>query len=172
MTSVLHLFNAEYSVGLVPSTYPYSALKSPHASHPITDPLQSSQSFQIIHDGACFLRRDKIRMVASWQKAMQNLHVCWKEEDDTNCGKCGKCVRKILGFRANKLEVPPCFDYIPTNLDILFLGLTPVSELQEILDLAEKNEVDEPWVKLLKFNILLHRFRGKFSQLGQLFSLS
>jgi bacterioferritin-associated ferredoxin len=76
----------------------------------ITDPLLSSLSFAIVHDGAEQHRVGKARALAAWPEALRNLRVCWAGRSaDTNCGRCEKCVRTILEFRAAGVPCPPCF---------------------------------------------------------------
>ncbi|MBD0346964.1 MAG: hypothetical protein ICV63_19485, partial [Coleofasciculus sp. Co-bin14] len=77
VASTLMLFQAGYHIGLIPSSDCYNAMELPYGSNPITDPLLSSQNFQIVHDGASFTRIDKIREISNWSDVLQNLRVCW-----------------------------------------------------------------------------------------------
>ncbi|WP_201529339.1 hypothetical protein [Psychrobacter frigidicola] len=97
--------------GLIGSSEPYDALLMPWGSHPMTDPLRSSGSFKIIHDGAGFSRLEKMKVISEWQVGMQNLRVCWVgDKRDRNCGHCEKCVRVHLNFILAGMPNPACFD--------------------------------------------------------------
>jgi hypothetical protein len=111
IASVLNNFQQYAQFGLIGSGEAYDALVSPWGSHPLTDPLASSKTFQIIHDGAGFNRTEKIQLLSTWQTGIKNLRVCWAGDDlSKNCGKCEKCVRTRLNFVASGLPNPECFD--------------------------------------------------------------
>ncbi len=149
----LMMFQGGYGAGLIGSSRPYQAL-IPWGSNPITDRLMSGDSFQIIHDGAAFIRREKLRELANWPEAMQNLRVCWQgPQKDRNCGRCEKCVRTILSFRVMGLPLPPCFDQDVTDEQILALhNLQPghIYYLNEILELARAASISDSWVAALQ----------------------
>ncbi|GJL84022.1 MAG: hypothetical protein DHS20C01_36560 [marine bacterium B5-7] len=156
LASCLHLFSGSYSAGLIAGTYHYArtGLIS-HGSNPLTDPLMSSGTFRIIHDGAEYFRTQKAYAIREWSAAMDNLRVCWEGERlDRNCGRCSKCIRLITAFWANGLPAPQSFDVLPTSSDIRGLQLANVDYLDpvcEILDLADKNGLtDESWLQDLR----------------------
>lgn len=96
--------------GLIGSGPAYSALFTPCGSHPITDPLLSSSSFKLVHDGAGFSRSQKITLLANWPTGVSNLRVCWAGvQKDRNCGRCEKCVRTQLNFLLAGVANPSCF---------------------------------------------------------------
>jgi hypothetical protein len=78
------------------SSHTYNEL-FPWGSHPLTDPMWSTESTEVIHDGAGFRRGEKIRDLCKNQKILDNLKVCWRSEHD-NCGECGKCVRTMTAL--------------------------------------------------------------------------
>jgi hypothetical protein len=82
---------------LVASTKPYAALQ-PLGSHPLTDPLLSTEWTRVVHDGATHSRGEKIASIAGSDAAMGALHVCYRGRDDANCGECEKCLRTLLWF--------------------------------------------------------------------------
>jgi hypothetical protein len=152
----LMLLQRGYSAGLIASSFPYQALSFPYGSNPITDGLLSSQSFQIVHDGAEFTRIEKIRELKNWTPAQQNLRVCWQgEEPDKNCGRCEKCVRTILIFRIFGVSLPPCFEHNVSDQQILNLQAKagPLTELERVLDAAKAAKVSESWVGALEKSI-------------------
>ena len=66
------------------------------ASHPVTDPLLSTSSTTVHHDGAAFTRVEKTRLVIDSDVALRTLHVCWRSASADNCGACNKCYRTML----------------------------------------------------------------------------
>lgn len=74
----------------------------PHGSHPLTDPLWSSESVEIVFDGAEVSRIEKIKLqLANDPAAMSNLRVCFENRDGKyNCGECEKCIRTKLNLKA------------------------------------------------------------------------
>jgi hypothetical protein len=80
----------------VGGTYPLST-PVPIGSHPLLDPLFSSQRVEVIHAGARFSRLDKVRALASWPTALAALRVCPSNvAGRANCGRCEKCLTTRL----------------------------------------------------------------------------
>jgi len=113
VASVLMLFQKTFGTGLIAQGVPYHCYHHiVEGSNPLTDPLLSSESFRVIADGAAFQRMDKIQVLSGWPEAMQSLRVCWQgPAKDRNCGRCEKCIRNVLTFRALGLGLPPCFEH-------------------------------------------------------------
>jgi hypothetical protein len=83
----------------------------PWGTHPFTDRLLSTERTQFIHYGGEAIRFEKTVTIAQSMVALQNLHVCWADESETNCGRCEKCVRtmvtlEILGALADATCFP------------------------------------------------------------------
>lgn len=78
----------------LPAAYSYSQL-IPLGSHPLTDPLWSNESVEVVHDGAEARRLDKVMTIAGNAPALANLRVCFDDMND-NCGKCAKCLRTMV----------------------------------------------------------------------------
>lgn len=69
------------------------------STHPDLDHFWSSGNVEVIHDAPEFGRIDKVRQIAHWDLAMENLRVCWLNPgQEYNCGTCEKCVRTIFNF--------------------------------------------------------------------------
>jgi len=162
LASCLMLLQGGYDSGLIPSSVPYQEMnlyteQISYGSNPITDPLLSSRSFQIIHDGAGFNRTEKVKQIAQWPTALQNLRVCWQgDHKDRNCGHCEKCIRTILNFRAVGLNLPPCFERDIDEREILSLqtlnkGL--LCECISILAAAKTNSISDSWVVALEKSV-------------------
>jgi hypothetical protein len=163
VASSLILFQNAYVSGLIASAFSYHNLLLPRGSNPVTDPFLSSNAFQIIHDGAGYTRLEKIREIANWQEARQNLRVCWQgAEKDRNCGQCEKCIRTILGYRVLGFGLPACFEQDVTDRQIAEIqGLTEIQryDLELILE-AAKGSVSDSWVTALETCIARNRHEG------------
>ena len=81
----------------IPASFPYTEL-APWGSHPLTDPLMSTDTLEFIHDG-CVARVDKIAAVADWAPARSWLRVCWERPDARrNCCRCYNCVLTMVSL--------------------------------------------------------------------------
>jgi len=80
---------------VIASTFDYAHLNS-LGSHPMTDPLLSTEGTRVLHDGADATRCQKVEYLSRLEMPLQTLHVCWKQESDENCGQCEKCLRTML----------------------------------------------------------------------------
>lgn len=93
----------------IPSSYAYSEL-FPWASHPLVDPLWSTESIRIIHDGCEATRFEKVASIAGDARALSTLRVCWENRNGAyNCGECEKCLRTMTA-----LEIVGALDRCPT----------------------------------------------------------
>jgi hypothetical protein len=75
---------------------------APWGSHPLLDPLWSTESLEIVHDGCEASRAEKIQwQVARSAVALDHLRVCSENRDGRyNCGRCEKCQRTMIGLHA------------------------------------------------------------------------
>lgn len=92
----------------IPSSHHMSGI-IPNGSHPMADPLWSTESTSVIHDGANVRRPEKVRKLLTHQGVADNLRVCWKDNVG-NCGHCPKCIRTMLDIRLCKgksVALPP-----------------------------------------------------------------
>lgn len=86
-------------------------------SHPILDPLWSTEAVQIYNDGCEAKRLEKIAKVVENQVARRRLRVCFNNKYDRyNCNRCEKCYRtKIALYALGVLDqcetFKPDFDY-------------------------------------------------------------
>jgi len=99
---------------LVPSTDSYADAE-PWGSHPLVDPLWSTERTAIVSDGAEATRSEKLESLASDPLATRHLRVCLENEGgDWNCGRCTKCVRTAVALFA--LGVVERFETLPHSL--------------------------------------------------------
>jgi predicted PP-loop superfamily ATPase len=174
VASVLMMLQGGYRAGLIASSAPYYRLILPWGSNPVTDGLMSSDAFHIIHDGAAFTRSEKVREISNWTEARQYLRVCHQKKQSGpncgqghNCGVCAKCIRTILNFRVNGLELPGCFEHDVSDNQILSLkklGRFDKPCLNDILSTAKAARIPESWVAALEKCIEQNRHATSSSQ--------
>jgi len=90
----------------IPATFTYADL-IPLGSHPLLDPLWSTESVEIVHDGCEASRVDKLRLLATEPLLIETLRVCWQNVgQDLNCGVCEKCLRTMIALEITGLRCP------------------------------------------------------------------
>ncbi len=72
-------------------------------SHPLLDPLWSTEVCEIIHTGLEADRTRKIELIKSDPHALHNLWFCLKDPN-ANCGKCNKCIRTYIALKLNGVD--------------------------------------------------------------------
>ena len=73
----------------------------PFGSHPLLDPLWSTELVEICYDGFEANRFEKVASIAQNDVALRHLRVCARgTEDVPNCGKCEKCLRTMVALEA------------------------------------------------------------------------
>ena len=105
LAAVAHMLSFNFHRIYIPSTTSYAQM-IPWGSHPLVDPLWSSDSLDIVHDGAEATRLDKVGMISKNAKALDSLRVCYSNVDSCyNCSKCEKCVQTMISLKIhNALE--------------------------------------------------------------------
>lgn len=103
LSSIAYVLSNRFSEVAIASTYDIPAVQ-PAGTHPLLDLAYSSHQLTVRHDSISLPRIEKVKLVADWDVAYQNLRVCNKSElyesGKLNCGKCIKCVRTMLEFEA------------------------------------------------------------------------
>jgi hypothetical protein len=96
------------------------AATTPWGSHPLLDPLWSTERTTIVHDGCEARRIDKVPSIVRSDVALRWLRVCWENPNgEYNCGRCGKCLRTMVSLRiAGALDRCRTFDR-PLDLAVL-----------------------------------------------------
>jgi hypothetical protein len=89
----------------IPAAVSYAQL-APLGSHPLTDPLWSTEGTSIIHDGCEHERSQKLKVVSDNPGVLENLMVCFNDMN-RNCGKCTKCLRTMTALRLHKVHAAP-----------------------------------------------------------------
>lgn len=67
-------------------------------SHPLLDPLWSTESCTLFHTGLEADRTAKITLFKDSPEILSRLWVCWTTPG-TNCGRCSKCVRSYIAMQ-------------------------------------------------------------------------
>ena len=99
LASVALLLTPQLRTIYAPSSYAYDEL-FPWGSHPLLDPMWSTESLQIVHDGNEAGRIEKVALIAQSDIALKTLRVCLDRTDGAyNCGHCEKCVRTMVNLR-------------------------------------------------------------------------
>ncbi|UTT62993.1 hypothetical protein [Microcella humidisoli] len=83
-----------WSTVLIPSTASYNTL-NPWGSHPLLDPLWSTEATEVVHDGAGSERSGKVAAIGRDEIVRDHLRVCWERFDALNCSRCEKCLRTM-----------------------------------------------------------------------------
>ncbi len=142
---------------LIPSTHSFRHLL-PWGSHPLLDPLWSTESLEIVHDGCEVTRVEKTAAIASDPFALQQLRVCLRNRaGQGNCGRCKKCVRTMVTLAA--LGVLPQATTFPSRLPANFDGLLPMATdndrafVEEIVSFLEDREPGSPIARALSRRI-------------------
>lgn len=80
----------------IPSGYTYKDSNLRGGTDPVLDHLLSTETLEIIHDGASATRVEKTAVVAKWPETYSLLRVCWMKPDGLrNCCECEKCLRTM-----------------------------------------------------------------------------
>ena len=147
----LSFFQPAYTFGLIPSCQDWTKMRLKTGSNPLMDPLLSSSSFQLIHDGTSFGRIEKLRRLASWPGALRHLRVCWQGAQlDRNCGQCEKCLRTMMMLEVCGVNESDAF---PRTISIEALNKLTVTsqgaidEFGYLLSEAKRLGMQKPWMK-------------------------
>jgi hypothetical protein len=175
LAACLHLLGGGYCEGVIASSHSAETLRFPWGSNPLTDPLLSSESFDVHYDAVEFDRMDKAEGIRDWDEAMARVSVCWEGELGQNCGRCIRCVGTALCFAAKGVEPPKVLSVGSLVAGIRELrdsriGRMPVERLDEILREARATGRASEWGESLAECIRHQRRRRalrKVSKLGR-----
>jgi len=111
-----HLFGTLLKRFIIPSSRDYPQIAEfTSSSDPLSDPLLSSNTLDILHHGATHTRAGKIEAISDWKFAQEHLRVCFSRSEDRgllNCSRCEKCTRTMVPLYAlDKLEAFTQFKY-------------------------------------------------------------
>lgn len=139
--------------GVIASSYSYSQLH-PWGSHPVLDPLWSTENTEIIHEGAEQTRLQKLRVVGEYPGLLQYLRVCWEGQHHSNCGRCEKCLRTMTALEGLGLlrgcSTFPAREVDPSLLRGIAITGTASYFWKELVDLPLRPEITAIIQRLLQ----------------------
>jgi hypothetical protein len=161
IASVAHLLAGRFSKVYIPATLTYAHL-TPLGSHPLLDPLWSSEALELIHDGCEASRLEKLAFIAEEPAARQWLRVCWENRGATyNCGRCEKCLRTMVALHA--LGLLGQFTSFPDSIDPVAVARVNLPEVaytwEASLRLLHQQGTDPALVHVLQHR--LHSTRAR-----------
>jgi len=130
------------------SSYPYTKL-IPNGSLAVIDHLLTSEEMEIIHYGGAHTRFEKIKAIADWGPAKNNLRVCTRvpnEMNGNNCSRCSKCYSTKL-----RMELLGLLEEFPTlsspfRLSVFFPWATNPAGFNTIYELLTMAFQKRRWV--------------------------
>jgi hypothetical protein len=156
LVSSFQFLKSKCGIALVASSEPYNNLLIPWGSLPLNDPLLSSSSLKVLHDGAGYSRSEKAKYIAGWSEGIAALRVCWNTEsiDALNCGECEKCLRTMANFAVHGLPIPKSLngDLNVLNTRLRFLKLRSRAQeavWKDLLKEARRNGIQDPWAEVI-----------------------
>ena len=169
LAATLQLHSPEFGVGLIGSGASYRHIHLPWGSNPITDPLMSSGTMRICHDGAELTRVAKARVVAREPELVGLLRVCWQGEQlSRNCGRCEKCVRTYWALRIVGVRHPACFEEpVTVPPSQVRVKASDVGYWRYMLPLA-RAEGDDEAIRYIAALLRHQRVRGALRRVGPL----
>lgn len=123
------LLSSHHNRFYFPASYSY-ADQYPWGSHPLIDPLWSTEYLKVIHDGAEATRVEKTRKISDNPSAQQHLRICFQKKGDYNCGECSKCIRTKIALELS--GVLEKFETLDNTIDLAHLeslGIKSQSDL-------------------------------------------
>lgn len=154
LAAIGHLLCSTFHRIFIPATHTYAEL-FPWGSHPVLDPLWSSESLQFTHDGCEATRVEKVSLIAKYDIALQTLRVCWENPNSSyNCGRCEKCLRTMINLKVNNaLDQCTTFDEeldVKNVLKINAEGESVRAFIEENLNALKKSRTDDELERALQ----------------------
>lgn len=132
---------------VIASTFSYDLLR-PWGSHVLIDPLWSTESLEVVHDGVEATRPMKLARLAESDVAMRHLRVCQNRplpglavSDRLNCGACKKCLLTMTNLRV--IGALGRCETLPGELDLEFLSRLSIDDERDFVRLNENLRVAE-----------------------------
>lgn len=163
LAAVGHLLSSQVRKMFIAASRSYGDM-IPLGSHPLMDPLWSTETIEFVHDGCEATRIEKAAAIASNDIALKHLRVCWENRGGAyNCGRCEKCLRTMACLRTiGALESCSAFES-PLNLRALAdLEVEPIyrAHLENNLEVLERSGADSELAAALRSCLSGRRHRG------------
>jgi hypothetical protein len=142
--------------------YPYHD-PHPTGSHPLIDPLWSTEATDVVHSGGDATRAGKIARLSKCPIALAHLRVCWQNAAGTyNCGRCEKCLRTMAELElCGVLQATHVFPAL-TAKALLTLEMRPEPHLlkfwEDWLSRAKHSHVDQALCSAVEHVLARARF--------------
>jgi hypothetical protein len=157
MASVALLLAPLFSKVYIAASSTYTHL-FPFGSHPLLDPLWSTEALEIVHDGCEATRIDKAALISTNETALKYLRVCYQNRNDQrdvyNCGRCEKCIRtKINLHLVGALDRCATLDHTLDLEAIAHLPIHPAEArplVEDNLEAAERLGADPALIRALR----------------------
>jgi hypothetical protein len=165
------LLGGLFDTVVIPSTHDYGELV-PWGSHPLLDPLWSTETVRFVHDGCEASRTEKVRHVAASPLALATLRVCWPDwGEEYNCGRCEKCIRTMLalhlaGVLSRSETFSPTLEPALVRSLQLVTGDSSARVLKDLLRALEGREEDHALAEAVRH--VLRRERLKLWMRGSI----
>jgi hypothetical protein len=171
LASVGLLLSPQFRKIYIPATYSYEHL-FPECTHPLLDPLWSTESLTFEHNGCEANRIEKIARISQSDIAMKSLRVCFNNRDNSyNCGRCEKCLSTMVALQAvGALERCITFNQ---KLDIEAVSHMEISNyrlllfVEENLKAIENNGTDPELAEALHHCINNYKYDQLSTQLNE-----
>ena len=170
LAAAAHVLTGHIGTVFVSSSFPYDRLE-PWGTHPLTDPLWSSESLEVVHFGADRSRIQKLSQLADDESVLESLRVCLAGESrDYNCGECSKCLMAMAILAANG-RLRDCAT-LPDEVDLRLLARMDLGVMgrrdlfDECIELLEGSERDPKLLRALKRGVFRYRVKRVLSALG------
>jgi hypothetical protein len=153
LAAVGHLLSSRFHKMFIAASRSYADL-IPLGSHPLLDPLWSTETTEFVHDGCEATRIEKAAVIASDDIALKHLRVCWENRGGAyNCGRCEKCLRTMACLRTlGVLQRCSAFES-PLNLKALAdlkVKRIPRAYLENNLEVLERSGADPELAEALR----------------------
>jgi hypothetical protein len=154
LASVGHVLFPFFRKIFIAATHTYCDL-FPWGSHPLLDPLWSTESLEFIHDGCEARRIDKVAFLSNFDIALKSLQVCRSPHSQGayNCGICEKCLTTMINLHlAGTLDRCTAFNKRLDSRRVGKLVVFDTSALvfsRENLRALEKNKNDQKLYRAL-----------------------
>ena len=100
LVCIANLLTSVLDTIIIPSSFSYRQL-FPWGTHPLIDPLWSTELIDVFHDGCKVERIKKVEFISHNKTALKSLRVCYVNLDSAyNCCQCEKCLRTMASLRA------------------------------------------------------------------------
>jgi hypothetical protein len=141
LASAALVLGGRFSRVLIPSGVTYADPVG-WGTHPLVDPLWSTETTEIVHAGAEARRIAKLAYVAQHDLALRWLRVCWENPNgEYNCGRCEKCLRTMIGLRAAG-ALDRC-ETLPSEIDLRTVAAMELDSEYELRYARENREALE-----------------------------